>query len=292
MPGLDEPDRLLPGFRPVTVVSRMLARLHGWRPPSAPVVSAHRLDTGNLGDRMSSPTLYFDFLRAVPRFDLLQVPRRVARDASVIIVGGGGLLDNDYFGDAWADLLGATSAEVIAWGLGHNRHGGSAARYPEFLQRFSLAGLRDDAAGFGQAFDWVPCASCMHPAFDAAETVTTEVVCYAHASHPLRVEGVPTITNAERDFARVIRVLASADTVLTNTYHGMYWSTLLGRKVVVFPYSSKFYGFRYPVAMAEPRDWQSARRRAVRATAALAECRAANVAFAAKVQRRLAASTA
>jgi hypothetical protein len=256
--------------------------------PPPVVVNIHRLDTDNLGDRVSSPTLYFDFLNAVRRYDLLRVPTRVSRGARVVVFGGGGLLDNEYFRRGWDSVLAGSTAELIAWGLGHNRRGDGGYHYPSFLQRFSLAGLRDCDPRPHRAFDWVPCVSCMHEEFGTPHEVTTDIVCYEHSSHPLRVDGFPTMKNTERDFATAIRFLASAETVLTNTYHGMYWATLLGRKVIVFPFSSKFHGFKYPVALATPENWESARSRATGSPEALAECRAANVRFADKVRAKTA----
>ena len=257
------------------------------RPPA--VVNLHRLDTDNLGDLVSSPTLYFDFLKAVRRYDLLRVSARVTRGARLILFGGGGLLDNDYFRSGWKDVMGASTAEMIGWGLGHNRHGTTRATYPDFLGRFSLLGVRDFDPDLPPRVDWVPCASCMHEEFGAPHEITTDVVCYEHGRHALGVSGLPTMKNTERDGVKAIRFLASAETVLTNTYHGMYWATLLGRKVIVFPYSSKFHGFKYPVAMSTPEAWRSARAAAVGSPEALAECRAANLRFADNVRERLSA---
>ena len=127
----------------------------------------------------------------------------------------------------------------------------------------------------------------MHEEFGKSHEIATEVVCYEHGRHPLLIDGFPTMRNTERDFVRVIRFLGSAETVLTNTYHGMYWATLLGRKVITFPSSSKFHGFKYPVAMSTPDAWKSARSKAVSSPEALAECRAANIRFADKVRPRM-----
>jgi len=251
------------------------------------VVSLHRLDTDNLGDRLSSPALYFDFLRDASRHDFLRVPSRALGHARVAVVGGGGLLDNDFFRRGWLNLADRTPADLVAWGVGHNRHGSTTARYQDALGRFALVGLRDTGPDVPAEYDWVPCASCMHLEFDRPHDVLVDVVCYSHAQHPLAIEGVPRMTNTARDAAAAIRFLASADTVLTNTYHGMYWATLLGRKVVVFPYSSKFHGFRYGASMATIDDWKSAVARASRYPDALTECREANRRFAGKVQALL-----
>ena len=108
----------------------------------------------------------------------------------------------------------------------------------------------------------------MHAEFDCAAEVTTDVVCYSHARHPLVIDGVDTMTDTARDAAAVIRFLASAETV-TNTCHGMYWATDI------------------PSRCRRSEDWQAARRRTVACPEALAECRAANRAFAVKVQDRV-----
>ena len=215
------------------------------------------------------------------------MPRRVSQGARVMVFGGGGLLDHPYFTKGWNSVLGVTAAELIAWGLGHNRHGGPGGRHPGFLRHFQLVGVRDSGPDVPAAFDWVPCASCMHAAFDAPAEIVHEVAYYSHERFPLAADGLPRLANNERDFSKVVRFLASAETVVTNSYHGMYWATLLGRKVVVLPFSSKFHSFRYPVALATPEDWQSACRRARAFPQALQECRAANLAFAEKVRHRL-----
>ena len=34
--------------------------------------------------------------------------------------------------------------------------------------------------------------------------------------------------------------------IITNTYHGVYWATLLERKVIVLPFKSGLFSFKYP----------------------------------------------
>lgn len=46
--------------------------------------------------------------------------------------------------------------------------------------------------------------------------------------------------------------LASAKVVITNTYHGVYWATLLGKKVLCYkPFSSRFFHTKYPPVFIE-----------------------------------------
>ncbi len=87
--------------------------------------------------------------------------------------------------------------------------------------------------------------------------------------------------DAEAYFESVIQFLASAEIVVTNTYHGAYWATLLNRKVIVIaPFSNKFMGFKYePVIVRGLKDVKDAVHDARRYPEALSDSRELNVAF-------------
>ena len=71
----------------------------------------------------------------------------------------------------------------------------------------------------------------------------------------------------------------SGETVITNSFHGTYWALLLKRKVVCIPFSSKFYGFRYPPAYCTDGDWRKAARQASVRPDALEDARHHNLKF-------------
>jgi hypothetical protein len=79
----------------------------------------------------------------------------------------------------------------------------------------------------------------------------------------------------------VLTFLGSGNVVVTNSYHGVYWGTLLRRQVVCIPYSSKFYNFKYPPAYSinHGGDWQKQATGARQFTEALEDSRAANRKF-------------
>ena len=54
---------------------------------------------------------------------------------------------------------------------------------------------------------------------------------------------------------KVLDFLGSGETVLTSSYHGVYWATLLGRKVLAFPFSSKFYTLKHKPNMYPVELW-------------------------------------
>jgi hypothetical protein len=129
----------------------------------------------------------------------------------------------------------------------------------------------------------------MHPIFDSTLEPTHEIVLYAHSGtlqnpdFAARLpENIPLLGN-NASLEEAITFLASGDLILTDSYHGMYWGTLLGRRVIAFPSSSKFYDVKHPVPLCDPRDWQRFERLTTRYPFALDECRAANISFSQKV---------
>jgi exopolysaccharide biosynthesis predicted pyruvyltransferase EpsI len=57
---------------------------------------------------------------------------------------------------------------------------------------------------------------------------------------------IPRFINSGDNVEETIRLLGSADIIITNSYHGAYWGTLLGRKVIVADaWSSKFNAMRH-----------------------------------------------
>ena len=85
--------------------------------------------------------------------------------------------------------------------------------------------------------------------------------------------------NTGQNLYLIIEILGSSDTVITNSYHGVYWATLLGRKVVCIPWGSKFNMFKHPPTMATERNWVEKIEKAKSYPEALEDCRKANIAF-------------
>lgn len=250
----------------------------------------HHLDD-NLGDKMSAPRRYFPWLAAGTVIDPWDHQVGPFTPGDVAITGGGGLI-RDVPGDPFHENLRVIASAApfsVGWGIGHNHHfdrvNGSSRAYPSYLAGFDLLGVRDWDAGF----TWVPCVSCLDPGFTQVRPAPAhELVLYAHwddHSDP-EITGIPTMRNSEKSFGRVLDFLSSGETVLTNSYHGAYWATLLGRKVVVVePFSSKFHTFRHPPAVASKHNWRSALAAARTYPGALDECRFANEQFAIRVRQ-------
>jgi hypothetical protein len=265
------------------------------------IVNLHRANTTNIGDLMCAPALYFPDLFS-DRLEILgfkadenpdsQEEWRARFDAaSTIVVGGGGLLEIDFFERGLAYLFANKRPEVktILWGAGHNNWNGDWRKLKQKLSLdqypFDLIGVRD----YNSSYEWLPCVSCMHPAFDRAPLPTRDVVLYAHADAfkiPHFAErlpkGLPTLDNSA-SMEDAVEFLASGELVLTDSFHGLYWATLLGRRVIAFPTTSKFYSVKHPAPLCDPSDWKRFEPMAKSYPMALHECREATKAFAARV---------
>ena len=241
----------------------------------------YRMDETNVGDAVCSPRSYVDL--PGPVHDIVGLD--TTKLSGVVIVGGGGLI-----ADTFAPYMSALAAArprmsaLIGWGIGESlnvdRKGGFVLPYagalPAYLEAFDLLGVRD----FGTPHRWVPCASCLSDAFDRPHPEPDKpFAIYEHKRIPIPIEGADRRTNTGNDFIAVLDFLASAEVVVTNSYHGAYWATLLGRRVVAIPNMSKMYRFKHAPVIGRAQDWRKLAALAVAYPEALAECRAANLAF-------------
>jgi hypothetical protein len=207
----------------------------------------------NIAEHFTQPIDYFEFHDEVKKVPLYSdVSTYLDQDLTLVIVGGGGIAG----GRGWQQIQHVvkslpTATPVVIWGMGINEHGRLDRHYNDALHYLEqrpnvLIGLRDC---FYKTY--VACASCLRPEFDSRFRVEHEIVFYAHHEFSDLVLPCPTMSNRVEGnpldyFQRVIAFLGSADIVVTNTYHGAYWATLLNRNVVVVaPFSNKFMGLRY-----------------------------------------------
>ncbi|MFN3507892.1 MAG: polysaccharide pyruvyl transferase family protein [Allorhizobium sp.] len=299
-----------------TIFRRMRRELLKRRAARAAYVFVHSV-TNNIGDLKACPKAYFgdDFPSGsvFPCRHLVELLREEGHEAGLrlfagktIIFGGGGLISFDkhsihaevlLFLKCFADGGGV----VVIWGAGHNKTQGfrewyndaAMERYPAFLSKFALVGLRD----FHGPHRWVPCVSCMDPAFGEERSPRHNVVAFLHgqedASRMADFEGVPTLVNIKRgtkrnveaQFRKVVDFISSGSCVVTNSYHGLYWATLLGRPVIAMANSSKFLSHKYSfVEVNDLANWRQKLDVAMDRVGhmpypALVECRQANIAF-------------
>jgi hypothetical protein len=262
------------------------------------IVNVHRRETANRGDLASGPHNYFPGMLALELTgwkrpdDVRREPWLASvRAADIVILGGGGLLEFEKHRDSLDFVGGLEGKKKVIWGAGHNistisSWSGLKPTFSGDFSMFDLVGIRDD----GHGFDWVPCVSCMHSAFDVEYPITKEYIFFANLGSkdsrtyvPRDFDEALIVGNLKSSVEDIVAALGSAETVITSSYHGAYWATLLGRKVVGIPTSSKFYDLRHPIPICHRSDWKRFTKLARIHDGALEECRQANLGFYDKV---------
>jgi hypothetical protein len=235
------------------------------------VLNIHLIED-NVGDLASAPIRYFSLPKISREFNINNLDVEYEPDRNYII-GGGGLLHNIWLDRIKKLLEKPNSGKTIIWGIGLNFYNDNRT-YPDWIKLADLVGVRDYNVGLR----WVPCASCMHPSFDKVRVPTTDVVLYEHRQIRTGLKGLPTMSNGELDLDKVLNFLGSGEVVVTNSYHGAYWATLLGRGVIVYrPFSSKFYYMRHQPVLVD--SFAGSVGDVKKYPEALSECRKANVEF-------------
>lgn len=289
-------------------------------------VVVHRRDLNNVGDMASNPLQYFLKPDQYQTVDAAGFGREDYPINAPLILGGGGLIGNEFMGDVvdkvlstpdllqldalasnkwhlvseqnrdlhkkfkngYRDLLEdirsklpTSSAPRYIWGAGQNSSG-KDFQYPETMAKFDRVGIRDH----GQDYNWAPCASCMHPALTKKYTVKNPVIWFEHKKQLIKdkvfgSDSIPRFVNSGSNVEQTIELLGSAEVVLTNSYHGAYWATLLGRKaIVVGAWSSKFQYMKHqPAFMQADQNWRDVVDQATIYANALDECRSATEDF-------------
>jgi hypothetical protein len=252
-------------------------------------LAVHRMKESNIGDRSSCPADYFE-LGPTERMDIYDIDsistEEIRAKYAAVVIGGGGLF---YFDQLMVRIL-DWAIPCIGWGIGTNCHGAVAADYSQIdLTRFRLLGLRE----FGPHSYWVPCSSCMSATFSEEHRPSFPMVTYSHRDHDIPEFGTPRMSNDVDSVEEAVRFLASGKVVLTNSYHGLYWASLLGRRVLVWrPFSSRFFAAPWPFASVWTQEdvIRASQAEVPQKNLGLAEARAANTAFFEEVKRALCSS--
>jgi len=176
----------------------------------------------------------------------------------------------------------------VLWGPGHNDINkslfGKKVNYNINIKNFGMVGVRD----YTYKEHWVPCVSCLHPIFDTKYVESQEVgVIFSKKSLNdkellNRLDKYPS-TNNTTNLEEMVSFIGKSETVVTGSYHAMYWAILLGKKIVVIPTTTKFYDFKYPAVIASYENFESILPKAISFSGVLEECREININYASKV---------
>ena len=258
--------------------------------PSCTNLFLNARDTSNTGDLLSTPFEYFTFPGQSSTADFWSSVNAGEDSFDNIIVGGGVFERNYVRMSAYYERL-RPKKNLILWGVGTDTPTGPPMS-KDFVDRCALIGTRDFGAASldGERVIFCPCASAMNRAFDIPRPKPAhKTVCYLHYNKAFtRVhlfEGYPVMHNYS-NFTDILNFLGSGEVVVTDSYHGLYWATLLGKKVVCLIEGGKFGHFKWTPCYSRIENYTAAIREASEIPSypeALFECRELNMAFYQKV---------
>jgi hypothetical protein len=285
-------------------------------------VVVHRQDENNVGDIASNPVQYFLKSEEYQTVDIVKLNETAYESHLPVIVGGGGLIGNDFFGDIVRNVLNSSDKNQLTelwnqkwevtdpankqiheefiikykdlikkyidkletkksprffWGGGWNGDYNKKTRekfpWPDWMVEFDKIGVRD----WGQTLPWTPCASCMHPALRKSYPIKNDIIFFEHKKQLLKdfgTDSIPRFINSGSNVEQTIELLGSANIILTNSYHGAYWGTLLKKRVlVVGAWGAKFYAMKHPPYLLDKNEtWSEGLEKTMIQNNALDEC--------------------
>lgn len=250
----------------------------------------HRIDDTNVGDLLSAPYLYMDIFPG-QAYDIFDSTLDLNKE-KIIIVGGGGL-GRRFFSKALKRLASRERTyKLIAWGVGAdtviNKSGlaldptADYDLYSNLFEGFDDVGIRSWSKP--QRYRWVPCVSAMHKLFDKyRDHKPTRLIGYYQHKHSRFGSGNAqgdTMTNNGRDIESKLAFIADHEYIISNTYHGVYWSTLLNRKVLCLPFKSGLFSFKHtPTYITSTTPSEDDLHSSMSYPHSLEDCRFANVSF-------------
>lgn len=202
----------------------------------------------NTGDSVCSPLDFFNFEREFSHLNIgAKFPAELELNKNdVVIIGGGGLFNYSSNWNKRISRVLDSKCKVIFWGAGENSHYDDKTNKPQIVfHENCLIGLRDRNAP--KEF-FLPCVSCMSKHFDVFQrglngTNHIGAICHkdiTNLKHFCEKNKLPYVEN-NATFDSIIQHIGSLDLVLVNTYHGAYWSQLMGKKtIIVKPFSTRF----------------------------------------------------
>ena len=229
--------------------------------------SAARLnfDVYNPGDYWCTPLHYWEEFRKGDWVDIMNIDSVVLASYDQIIVGGGGLLGNDNF-DPYIQQLLPHADGVWFWAPGINSN---ISNPKEITQRgfarlvetsrakqYNLKGFDKDKIAvrdYNQLYNYLPCVTCMHPVFDDIESeIKQDYLILAHhkvstllSQHPFFLDK-KRLLQPKTEIDVIVKEIKRSKYIVTNSYHGAYWSMLCNKPVVLIsPWTNKFLFFKH-----------------------------------------------
>lgn len=242
----------------------------------------HFRDTKNIGDASCSPYDWLTWSHDVNASDI----RKESRDYDVSVIGGGKI----FGGLSKYDGIQKDKRKLhIAWGVSTVQSFPISLKYSRARKICDLVGTRDWG---DKRFQWAPCVTCLSPKFEEPLEPEHDVVFYYHAGKTEKQgieipDNIPSMSNNVESLDKALDFIASGKTVVSNSYHGVYWSLLMGRKTLCVPFSNKFSHYRFAPGFAKPSNWLKSLHSAQQSDSFLKVAREATHDFHEKVMQKI-----
>lgn len=242
------------------------------------------LGKGNCGDYNCGPFQFFStyFNGCKCYFHrLCDIDFSVIQEGDYCIIGGGGLIDHSVEWNRAIEKCNDKSKNVIIWGAGINTHTGDTCEQLD-LKKFKLVGLRDYQIN-ESLINYIPCPSCMLPELANDYEIRRKIGIVEHTMYPIEEFMYEKINNSV-DVYSMIKFIGTSDLIISNSYHAIYWATLMKKKVIIYEkFSSKFDLIKWKQPIYSGNLIEDIDKCSIY-TDALEECRKINVNFAEKVK--------
>lgn len=261
------------------------------------LIFVHRVDNNNPGDLFSCPNKYFTFESQDQKTFDIKFPDTITEPHEICIIGGGGL-GKPWFYKRLNLLFSKDIKSFVTWGIGYNHFEINQPlnklyrnkRIFDIFERADLNSSRD----FNYLFDheWIPCASCMSSLFDRFKKISPkkEVGVIYHGATNFKIDGLSSedyLTNFGPSMEEKLNFISNYKIIISNSYHGIYWSTLLNKKVLSIPWKSSIkYMKHQPREINNNLSLRDNLNITLNFPEALKECRQANINFYYKVKKK------
>lgn len=199
----------------------------------------------NLGDWICSPytyySTYFSEYTCVFHSHWSILWHEIDK-GDVVILGGGGQLDNSDALNNQINRILRNCDNVVIWGSGTHRYAPgnifnkNTAEVPILYDKAKLIGVRDYDHPSG--LPYLPCVSCMHPAFMQGTAQPIKIrrkigTIRSALETSFAVSGLPSFVDNSQPLEKIIEYVLESEIILVSSYHGAFWSQLLGKRVVL-----------------------------------------------------------
>ena len=212
----------------------------------------------NAGDAYCSPLLYYNFNTNIEHLSFIKEKNKILNiKESILIFGGGGILDTNTIHNSFYKKIDKSNI-CIHWGSGSNglninninwKINNNEINYKkDILENFKIIGRRDYINNYLPNHEYVPCVSCKLEGLIKKYEIKRRVGILEHMFlHKIKLKYSKITMNLKKyNIDQIIKFIGESDVIFTSSYHGMYWATLMNKKVIIKTnWSDKFDYFKY-----------------------------------------------